>query len=488
MTNIVLITADNQPPDLLGCYGNHEVYTPHIDDLAKHGTTLTRFYCTNGMCSPGRASLLTGLMPSQHGVHSWLRDVDLRNWPDTWSAIQEFESLATVLQGAGYQTAMVGKHHLGQPRVPIPGFDETVTFVRGHTEDFYDNQVIDHGEEYEVNDRHIVDFFTERAVDYIEERGDHPFFLMVNYDAPYLLPPTNLGPDFRNRFYEMFVGKKFDTFPRTAISDELLSLIRGADDPNRYSRHMLYNLMRMHNDPASMANVCAQIAIVDDGVGKIVSALKDKDLLKDTIVIYTADQANLYGQHGLWGHTIQTRPSHLYGAAVRIPFIVRHPSVPTNHVSDALCSQIDLPSTVLDMVGTTRQFDQSAGTSFKALLQGEDHQRSEVFFEQEESRGVRTDQFSYWCRLPGAGPNVLFDHQRDPLQTQNVAEQPEYSHVVEELHQKVTEFFRQYSDSKYDIWKAGQAKGSISSESFLAPLMPEGWTATTTSINTHRLT
>jgi hypothetical protein len=68
------------------------------------------------------------------------------------------------------------------------------------------------------------------------------------------------------------------------------------------------------------------------------------------------------------------------------------------------------------------------------------------------------------------------------LQTQNVAGQPEYSHVVEELHQKVTEFFRQYSDSKYDIWKAGQAKGSISSETFLAPLMPEGWTATTTSI------
>jgi hypothetical protein len=116
------------------------------------------------------------------------------------------------------------------------------------------------------------------------------------------------------------------------------------------------------------------------------------------------------------------------------------------------------------------------------LLQGEDHQRSEVFFEQEESRGVRTDQFSYWCRLPGAGPNVLFNHNSDPLQTENVADQPEYSHVVDELHLKVTQFFGQYSDNKYDIWKAGQAKGSISSESFLAPLMPEGWTATTTSI------
>jgi arylsulfatase A-like enzyme len=151
-------------------------------------------------------------------------------------------------------------------------------------------------------------------------------------------------------------------------------------------------------------------------------------------------------------------------------------------VSDALSSQIDLPSTVLDMVGITYQFSRSAGTSFLSSLHGEELERNEVFFEQEESRGVRTDQFSYWCRLPGAGPNVLFDHNSDPLQTKNVADQPEYSDVVEELHLKVTDFFSQYSDNKYDIWNAGQAKGSISSETFLAPLMPEGWTATTTSI------
>ena len=122
---------------------------------------------------------------------------------------------------------------------------------------------------------------------------------MVNYDAPYLLPPTNLGPDPRNRFYERFVDCKFETFPRCAISDELLALVRGPDDPVRYCRHFLFNLFRMHNDPATVANVCAQIAIVDDGVGQIVNALERTGLDTDTLVVYTGDQANLYGQHGL---------------------------------------------------------------------------------------------------------------------------------------------------------------------------------------------
>jgi arylsulfatase A-like enzyme len=480
MTNVVLITADNQPPGLLGCYGNNEVHTPHIDQLAEDGVLLSRFFCTNGMCSPGRASMLTGLMPSQHGVHSWLRDADLLKWPDTWSAIEEFESLPTALKKLGYKTAMVGKHHLGQPHVPIPGFDETVTFVRGHTEDFYDNQVIDRGSEYPVTDRHIVDFFTEKAVDYVASSDNSPFFLMVNYDAPYLLPPTNLGPDYRNRFYEMFVGKKFDTFPRTAISDEMLRMINGPDDPDRYARHMLYNLIRMHNDPASMANVCAQIAIVDDGVGQIVAALREKDLLDNTIVIYTADQANLYGQHGLWGHTIQTRPSHLYEAAVHIPFIVRHPMLRKGVTRDGLCSQIDLPATVLDMLGQQHIFANSAGQSFKEHLLSGSSFLNPVFFEQEESRGMRTDRYSYWCRIPGAGPEVLYDHQHDPHQTTNVAADAQYADVVTDLRGRVTAFFEQNSTARYDLWQGGQAKGSISSETYMRPLMPPGWVATTT--------
>lgn len=477
MRNIVLITADNQPPGLLGCYGNVEVHTPNIDALAARGVLHHEFYSTNGMCSPGRASMLTGLMPSQHGIHSWLRDVDMHKWPEHWSAVEEYESLVTRLKKAGYSTAMVGKHHLGQPREPIPGFDESVTFIGGHTESFYDNVVIDNGIEYEVSDYHIVDFFTNKAVDYIDSVNDSPYFLMVNFDAPYLLPPTNLGPDEKNRFYEMFVGQKFDSFPRTAISDELLKLIKGPDDPNRYSRHMLYDLIRMHNDPESMANVCAQIAIVDDGVGKIMEALARSGHLDETIIVFTADQANLYGQHGLWGHTIQTRPSHLYDAAVRIPFIISAPDLPGGLQVSGPCSQIDLPETLLDLVGIEGKLPHSAGCSFKELLETGIVSSRAVFFEQEESRGVRTPNFSFWTRLPGSGEEVLFDHRIDPDQHFNCVHIPEYSADVSELRGLVNQFFDTYSNEKYDLWRGGQAKGSVSSETFLKPLMPAGWTA-----------
>lgn len=490
--NIVLITADNQPPDLLGCYGNHEVYTPHTDRLAARGVRLDRFCCTNGMCSPGRASLITGLMPSQHGVHSWLRDVDLEQWPEDWSAVDEYPSLVTALRDADYRTVMVGKHHLGQPRFPVPGFDETVTFVRGHTEDFYDNIVVDRGREYEVKDRHIVDYFTEKAVETIEQLdSERPFFLMVNYDAPYLLPPTNLGPDPRNRFYERFVDCNFDTFPRCAISDELLALVRGPDDPTRYSRHFLYNLFRMHNDPATMASVCSQIAIVDDGVGQIIDALERTGHGEDTLIVYTADQANLYGQHGLWGHTIQTRPSHLYDVAIRIPFIAAHPSLPAGHVSNELWSQIDLPATICDLAGIEAEFPDSAGRSFADVLRG-DHSDGiddpdaaihgqAVYFEQEETRGIRTDRYTYWQRMPGAGDSALFDLHHDPGETTSLIGDQQHASAASALRARLEAFFADNSDPAYDIWKGGQAKGSVSSESFLRPLMPPGWVATTTS-------
>jgi len=92
LPNIVLIMSDNQPADLLGCYGNEEVSTPHIDGLAARGTQFANAYCVNAMCSPCRASVMTGLMPSQHGIHNWLDDTLAPHWPHNWSAISEFNT------------------------------------------------------------------------------------------------------------------------------------------------------------------------------------------------------------------------------------------------------------------------------------------------------------------------------------------------------------------------------------------------------------
>ena len=113
--NILLFMADNQPADLLGCYGNDEVSTPHLDALAARGQRFEQAYCVNAMCSPCRASVLTGLMPSQHGLHNWLDDRLIGQWPENWSAIAEFNALPVMLKQAGYATALIGKFHLAFP-------------------------------------------------------------------------------------------------------------------------------------------------------------------------------------------------------------------------------------------------------------------------------------------------------------------------------------------------------------------------------------
>jgi len=191
--NIVLIMTDNQPADAIGCYGNEEIYTPNLDDLGKEGVRFDNAYCSNAMCSPSRASVWTGRMPCQHGLHTWLDDRLMEQWPPDWNAIDEFKTLPEILKENGYATAMIGKYHLGRLEKPQNGIDHWITMSRGHTLDFYGNQM-------RVNDRmsiydgHSVDFFTKKAVEYIGDRAsspDHPFLLMLPYNGPYGHWPSN---------------------------------------------------------------------------------------------------------------------------------------------------------------------------------------------------------------------------------------------------------------------------------------------------------
>ncbi|MFC9441903.1 MULTISPECIES: sulfatase-like hydrolase/transferase [Brevibacterium] len=487
--NIILITADNQPATLLGCYGNEDVYTPHTDKLAAGGVRYANAFSTNGMCSPGRASIFTGLMPSAHGIHNWLDDRYLKVWPEDWCAVREFRTLASALSANDYQTALVGKYHLGNPRTPMPGFDRWLAFGVGHTTSFYENMVVDDGVEKEVNDRHIVDFFTEKAVDYLAEvDASTPFFLNVNYDAPYLLPPANYGPDPRNPYYARFEGKDFPSFPRTAISDELLARVDGPDDPDNFYLHHLYGYLRMHNDPATMANICAQISLVDEGIGRLMEALEARGLTEDTLVIVTADQSNLYGQHGLWGHTMDTNPSHLYDAGLHIPLIFSQPgSLKAGTVHEELTSQYDFAQTILDYVGLgDLEFANSPGHSFaEALRTGvSDPGRGAVFFEQEESRGIRTPEYSYWKRLPGTGDAELFDLTRDPEQNTDVSKDPAYAEVIASLDEQLDTFFAEYSDPRYDLWTGGRPKGSVRRTDLYQELYGPDWAPVTDETET----
>jgi arylsulfatase A-like enzyme len=480
--NVLLIMSDNQPKALLGAYGNKDIKSPNIDRLALDGIRFENVFAVNGMCSPTRATLLTGLMPSQHGLHNWLDDKMLGEWPADWVAIQEFRTLPLTLKNRGFQTALIGKWHLGQPRQPAKGFDYWLTFPYGHTLSFYDNIIIDNGKEYPLKDKHIVDFFTEKAVEYIQNYdGKKPFYLQLVYDGPYMNPPTNVGPDPKNKFYKDYEHHKFSesTFPRERINENILQQLYTLDLKKDFMGRIFMAVLRMNGDQATYANIAAQNAIVDDGVGKVLAALKSKGIEEDTVVIYMTDQGNLIGQHGIWTHITATTPSSPYNYPLNIPFIVRHKgSIPAGGINHMMIGQYDIALTILDYLDFSEgKFDRSPGRSFAKALKGGtiENWGDEVFIEQEETRAIITSRYAYWKRLKGTGVPELYDLEKDPDQNKNVYGQENYNEVAQNLDRKLTQYFEKYSDPRYDLWKGGRVKGSTMRPEIFKKLYGNDW-------------
>ncbi len=476
--NIVFILADNQSAEALPIYGNQDVATPHLDRLAQRGIRYDNAFAVSGMCSPTRATLMTGLIPSQHGVHNALHDAWVEQLDAGWSAVHEFRTLPLTLQQRGYQTAMVGKWHIGDPRSPQIGFEHWVSLPYGHTHDFWHNQLMEDGHLETIDDRHIVDALAQKAADYLQQVDPaKPFYLQLNLDGPYALPPTNYGPA-RNRHYQRYADAEFQSMPVEPISDDILVRLEGpfveahAIENGIESMSLaeiwnsiLYRTIRMQNDRASYANFLSQNAVVDDAVGKVWQALKARGMEKNTVVVYSADQGNLFGQHGSWGHTIWFSPSHLFDTAMKIPLIIYHPNAKyPGRASDELIAQYDVAPTLLALAGIGDvQFENSPGSSFAhTVVEGAVAKaHNAVFFEQEESRGIRTDRYAYWKRLDGMGQPALFDVKVDPEQRNDLYPSLSTSDTVHQLDTQLDDFFERYSKSEYDLWQGGTSKGTM---------------------------
>ena len=163
--NIVLIYTDNQAPWTLGCYGNDEILTPNIDELAKEGVLFERCFSSNPVCSPTRATLLTGTIPSQNGVHNYMpRGID--TGPDAYNTIEEFRSLPEILSESGYECGLSGKWHLGNVIKPQDGFTYWITKANGHTTTFYNAEIVEDGE-VRKEPKHLTDFWTDHGIRFI---------------------------------------------------------------------------------------------------------------------------------------------------------------------------------------------------------------------------------------------------------------------------------------------------------------------------------
>ncbi|MHC4561451.1 MAG: sulfatase family protein [Planctomycetota bacterium] len=445
--NIVFIITDNQSPWTLGCYGNREILTPNVDRLAAGGIRFDNTFCVNPVCSPNRATCLTGLMPSQHGVHRWLgvEKPDAQMGSEAYCVIDEFANLPRILADEGYRCGHSGKWHLGDSAHPQLGFEYWYAMTQGHTASFYNMKVAWQGEVVE-EPKHFVEATAEHAVDFLDQQsGDTPFFLHVGFNGPYCVDGDLLSGH-RNRHAAYYADKELECFPRT--------------EPHEWQK----TFRQAFGNPVARRSYAAAISGVDDGVGAILDKLDAMGVADDTIVVYTADHGACAGHNGLWGMGEHARPFNVTQTTMRVPMIVGHPNrIPAGGTLTEMTSHVDFLPSILSHLGLSSRLPDGmplAGRDYAPALTGKacDLGDEIVFAEYETTRLVTTPRWKL-IRRHGFGPDQLFNLAADPEETTSLLGTPEAAEAEKELSNRLDEFFAQHKDPQYDVWGGGRSKG-----------------------------
>ena len=329
-----------------------------------------------------------------------------------------------ILAEAGYTCGLSGKWHLGDNRQPQEGFTHWVTMPHGHTRTFYDADVIEDGK-VRKEPEYLTDFWTDRGIKFIDENKDKPFFLFLAYNGPYGLGESMLEPA-RNRHAEYYAEKELKSFPREKTDSRLAG--------NK----------KLLNNVEAMRRYAAEVSGVDDGVGRIMAALEANNIDDETLVIFTADQGLAGGQNGFWGMGDHTRPLTAFDWTTHTPLIYWYRGhIPAGRRSNILISNYDFLPTVLDYLELSDKAPQKPplpGRSYSGALHEKDDAGDDaVYFEFENTRSVRTNEWKYVSRFPD-GPNELYDLKNDPVERHNVVDQPVHAARQQELRANSTSF------------------------------------------------
>ncbi|MEM9851275.1 MAG: sulfatase-like hydrolase/transferase, partial [Pseudomonadota bacterium] len=448
---VILILADNQQAATLGVYGNHEARTPHLDALAGDGMTFTHAFCANAYCSPCRASVLTGLMPSGHGVHSWIDDRTPEDWPQDWHALRGLDTLPERLRAAGYATGIFGKYHLGVTDTVGPGWDQWCVMADGHVRSFNDNAITENGYRLDRSG-HAVEIFTDRALAWLS--GDGPRFAYVPFPAPYGHWPATR--DTRNLPTLVdFSDCPLKTVPRLGLSPEAVAHYDRIKDQSGGGLDFSM-LLSAPNDLATLRNYYAQISLIDRAVGRMRAAHPD------AVIIYCADHGLSLGHHGFWGHGGATYPSNLHRAAHSVPLIAAGPGVVRGQ-SDDMVGTTDLYATLLDICGAGGAGERPSRSLWPRLTGTAPPLGAfdTVISEQEETRVLRTKDWVFFRRFRAPGspdlPDALYDLRSDPDETVNLAADPAQAERVADFCGQIDDFFARHARAEFDLWRGGCA-------------------------------
>lgn len=446
--NILFILADDQGPWAMRCAGTPELRTPNLDRLAATGLRLDSLFCASPVCSPARASILTGRIPSQHGVHDWLAQ---------GNSTVEGDGLIEYLAGqpgytdhlaaAGYDCGISGKYHLGDTHHPQKGF----TFWEVHTKGggpYVNPPMVVDGEPRDVPG-YVTDIITDNALRFLEQQSGQPepFYLSVHYTAPH--SPWSRDQHPAELWDEYHDTCSFGSIPRVAMHPWIVS-------PTWFPRGE-------EARRSQLSGYFAAITAMDTSIGRLLDWLEEHGRRESTLVVFTSDNGMSMGHHGIFGKGNGTFPLNMYDSAVKVPGLVSQPgTVPQGRVASSLLSHLDLFPTLLEHVGLPDpEADSRPGRSFAPLLRGEPLAERESLVVHDEYgpvRMIRTREWKYVHRYP-YGPHELYDLVSDPDETRNLVPDPAMAGRIREMRAGLEEWFAQYVDPAVDGAREGVMGG-----------------------------
>lgn len=410
--NFILIMADDLGYGDISCYGNTQIKTPVLDQMAKDGIRFTDYHSNGAVCSPTRAALMTGQYQQRTGVTGVITAKNHRN---TGMPLKE-TTIAEVLKKAGYSTGMLGKWHLGYPARFNPvhqGFDEYIGYVSGNVD--YHSHVDQEGhsdwwksDTLKPEKGYSTDLITRNANDFISKHRTNPFFLYIAHEAPHY--------PYQDR------NSKADRFPGAKIG---VDFVPQGSEKNRAA---VYKNM---------------IEIMDEGIGNVIKTLKKYGLYENTVIIFCSDNGapKIMGSNGV----LRGFKATVWEGGHRVPAIIQWPGhIPGGGLSDQTVLSMDFFPTILKLAGIHYSKAIDGISINRLLLHNKPLKPRMVFWQHGKGYAVREGQWK--LIIPGAESQPeLYNLQEDIGEKNNVA--GDHPVLVEKLH------------SALEKWKTEVSKG-----------------------------
>ena len=459
--NFLFVLVDDQPYDAVGFSNRYPfLKTPNIDKLAKEGVNVKNFFVTQSICSPSRASFLTGTYPHIHGVNQNNKYVD----PD-WT---NYAPYSKHLQSSGYETAHIGKIHMAWKRGKEhirPGFDYWFSFI-GQGQ-YFNPKVNDNGRETQI-EGYMTDILTDKTVDWLVNKRDpdKPFSLNLWHKAVHEkhLPAPRHEDLFQD---DPLPEPPFDTHKET---------FKGKPE---WLRRKTYGFKWNENDkiPEELPEITwpinkhkymqllRSLIAVDESLGKVIKTLEEIGELENTVIIYSSDNGYFMGEHTF----IDKRLA--YENSMRVPMIIRYPKlISKSSVVDEQCLNIDIAPTILDLAGVNKP-SYMQGESMLKLISGKKDKswRKSMLFEYyvddawpyagPNQVAVRTNEYKLIDNFLEDDIDELYDLKNDPGEMTNLINDSSYDLVEKELREESIKLQKQYNyNPDRDWWLRTQIK------------------------------